>query len=157
MVAGCVVAAAACGTGRASMETGTARTPAPAQEFSRPVAATTAKVVDAAVAVFGENGIPVATADQANGFVQSVPLDLQGNWGNVPVAERVNCVGGVPAPDQRVRLAVQVQSTATGSTVALQSLPVTPAKDRNAAGPCVLKSEFLTHLLDDIASRAGAS
>ncbi len=152
--------AAACGSGRATTDTGAAPppAPAPAQEFSRSVTATAARTVQAAVQVFGSLGVPVATADEAGGFVQSVPLDLAADWGGAPAAERVNCVNGAP-PGGQLRLTVQVHSTATGSAVTLQSLPMTAAKgdDSRSATPstCVLRSEFLTGVLDSIAARAG--
>jgi hypothetical protein len=150
--------AAACGRGRATTDTGAVPAPAPAQEFTRAVAAMSARTVQAAVQVFGSLGVPVATADEAGGFVQSVPLDLAADWGGVPAAQRVNCVNGAP-PGGQLRLTVQVHSTATGSAVTLQSLPLTATKGgaNKSATPstCVLRSEFLTSVLDSIATRAG--
>jgi hypothetical protein len=145
--------AAACGRGRATTDTGVA--PQPAQQFTRAVTATSARTVQAAVAAFGDDGIPVATADEAGGFVQSVPLDLAAQWGKAPVEQRVNCVNGAAAAGQ-IRLAVQVRSTATGSTLTLQSLPAGNGDEHRVPSSCVLRSEFLSRLLDDIATRASA-
>jgi hypothetical protein len=144
---------AACGRGRATTDTGVA--PQPAQQFTRAVTATSARTVQAAVAVFGDDGIPVATADEASGFVQSVPLDLAAQWGKTPVDQRVNCVNGAAAAGQ-IRLGVQVHSTPTGSALTLQSLPAGNGDEHRVPSSCVLRSEFLSRLLDDIASRASA-
>jgi hypothetical protein len=153
-----VGAAFGCGSGRSTLDTGaSSAVVASTQQFTRTLPVTAPRVVQAAVQVFGDNHIPVATADESAGFVQSVPLELTGNWGNMPAQDRINCPSDAVAGGQRIQFAVQVNATANGSAVSLQTLPYTQQQKKDAVvGSCVLRAEFLSRLLDDIASRAGA-
>jgi hypothetical protein len=120
------------------------------QLFTRSVNATVSRVVEATMAVFSERGITVASSDQTKGEVVSVPLDPNGQWGNVPPAERVNCSGAdVNSPNARLILTVRVKSENDRSEVSL---------DAKREGPqsCVLRGAFLTQLMDAIAIRAGS-
>jgi hypothetical protein len=103
------------------------------------------------MAVFSERGITVATSDQTKGEVVSVPLDPNGQWGNVPPAERVSCSGTEGnSPNARLILTVHVKSEKNDrSEVAL---------DAKREGPqsCVLRGEFLTQLMDAIVAGAGS-
>jgi hypothetical protein len=150
-----VGAAFGCGSGHATVDTGaSSAVGSTAQQFTRAVPAPAQRVVQAAVQTLGDYHIPVATADEAAGFVQSAPVDLTGDWGNAPAQDRVNCPSDAIASGQKLQFAVQVNPTATGSTLSLQAMPYVTKK--GSVGGCVLKAEFLSRLLDDIANRAGA-
>jgi hypothetical protein len=120
------------------------------QSFTRNVNAVPAKVVEAATAVFAERQIPVASADQTNGKVQSVPLAPNGEWGNVSADQRVDC-GAVAAADSNARLVLTVHVKQENNRSALSL----DAK-RDGGQSCVLKGPFMTDLLDEIVAKAGA-
>jgi hypothetical protein len=118
------------------------------QSFTRSINATPSRVVEATVAVFAERGITVATSDQTEGEVVSVPLNPTGQWGNMEPIQRVSCDNGqFPDPDSRLILTVKVQGEASRSVMSL---------DANHEGDtaCVLSNAFLTDLMDAIAERA---
>jgi hypothetical protein len=118
------------------------------QTFTRSVDATPVRVVEATMAVFSERGITVASSDQVRGQVVSVPLDLNGEWGNASPAERVNCAGAAaPDPNARLVLTVRVKSENDRSVIALDA-------KRDGGLSCVLRGAFLTQLMDAIAARA---
>lgn len=118
------------------------------QTFSRSINATPSRVVEAAMAVFAERRITVATSDQNRGEVISVPLDPNGDWGSVSPEERVNCAG-VTAPDPNARLVLELRVRTDNGQSAI-SLAA-----RRSGGPsCVMRGTFLTQLLDAISTRA---
>jgi hypothetical protein len=124
------------------------QTAADTQTFTRSVDATPARVVEATMAVFSERGITVASSDQVRGEVVSVPLDPNGEWGNVPPAERVNCAGAAAAdPNTRLILTVRVKNENDRSVIALDA-------KRDGGVSCVLRGAFLTQLMDAIAAGA---
>ncbi|HET7599668.1 MAG TPA: hypothetical protein VFK09_05225 [Gemmatimonadales bacterium] len=115
------------------------------QQFTRHVNATPASLVSAALATFSRYGIPVASSDETSGRVRSVPMSLRGNWGPVPLEERVSCPGA--ASDTlpgRVTFEVQVKPVRYGSDVTLNA-------QRQGDSRCVIRSSFVTKLLDEIA------
>ena len=114
------------------------------QQFTRQVDATPTRVITAASAVFGERGIGVATMDETKGDVVSVPLSSQGTWGNATPEERIDCPAAAVASTVRLRLRSKAERN--GSVVSLEA-------ERIGAG-CVLRSQFVTQLLDDIIARA---
>ena len=136
-----MVLTAACNSGGPQLAADT-------QTFTRSVDATPVRVVEATMAVFSERGITVASSDQVRGQVVSVPLDLNGEWGNVSPAERVNCAGAAAADSNaRLVLTVRVKSENDRSVIALDA-------KRDGGVSCVLRGAFLTQLMDAIAVRA---
>ena len=138
-----VIAVTAAGCRRGGPET------APdTQTFTRSVNATTSRVVEAAMAVFAENQITVASSDQTKGEVMTIPLDPSGQWGGVLPDERVNCAGvDTPDPNARVILTVKARGESGGSRLSLEA-------KRSGGASCVLRGTFLTQLMDAIAARS---
>ena len=126
-------------------------TAASTQRFTRNVDATPSRVVDATTAIFAERMIPVATTDQTNGRVTSVPLDPNAEWGNVPAAERVDC-GAAAASDanSRLVLTMNVKRDNERSVLSLDA-------KRDGGASCVLRGPFMTELMDAIVARVAAS
>ncbi|MEO8200003.1 MAG: hypothetical protein ABI679_05715 [Gemmatimonadota bacterium] len=139
-----VVLAAGCGRGGPSMAPDT-------QTFTRNVDATPSRVVEATTAVFAERHIGVATTDETNGKVVSVPLSPTGEWGDVPAEERVNC-GAAPAadPNSRLVLTMHVKRDNNRSSLSLDA-------KRDGGQSCVLKGPFMTELMDAIVARVGSN
>ena len=136
---------------------GSAVGPAPsAQEFVRQVNATPAAVVIASAAAFKQYGIPVETADEPGGKLVSVPMPLAGTWGTRPAAERVSCAAAgadtatAAAPSGKLVLEIEAKESRGGSTVSLQGRS-------EGAGGCVLRTDFVSEMLDAIESRATAT
>ncbi len=117
------------------------------QTFTRNVDATPSRVVEATTAVFAERSIPVASADQTNGRVTSVPLDLKGSWGNMSADERTDC-GAVTMADANARmvLTMHVKQDKNQSVISLEA-------KRDGGQSCVLRGPFMTQILDDIVAR----
>ncbi len=139
-----LVAVAACGGGRAGgLPT--------AQQFTRRVDATPSRVVSATLATFSRYGIPVQSADETKGEVHSVPMDLRANWGPTPPPDRVNCPGGASdTTTARVVFDVRAKPVDSGSTITLD------ARREGGSGQCVVRSTFITELLDAIANETRA-
>jgi hypothetical protein len=121
------------------------------QSFTRNVNATPSKVVEATTAVFAARRIPVASTDQTNGRVESIPLSLTGEWGNVEADQRVDCRSVTTVdPDARLVLRLHVKQDDNQSALSLDA-------KRDGGESCVLRSPFMTELLDEIVAKAGAS
>jgi hypothetical protein len=122
------------------------------QTFTRNVNATPSRVVEATTAIFAERMIPVATTDQTNGKVTSVPLDPNAEWGNVPASERVACnsIGGASDPNSRLVLTMNVKRNNDSSVLSLDA-------KRDGGDSCVLRGPFMTDLMDAIIARVSAS
>lgn len=121
------------------------------QTFTRNVNATPSKVVEAATAVFAERRIPVASTDQTNGIVESIPLAMTGDWGNVAADQRADCrTVAVADPDARVILSVHVKQDDNRSALSLEA-------KRDGGESCVLRGPFMTGLLDAIVARSGVN
>lgn len=121
------------------------------QTFTRNVDATPSRVVEATTAIFAERMIPVATTDQTNGRVESVPLDPNAEWGNVPSTERVDCrVGSAADPNSRLVLSMNVKRDNDRSVLSLGA-------KRDGGESCVLRGPFMTELMDAIVARVAAS
>ncbi len=117
------------------------------QSFTRNVDATPSRVVEATTAVFADRRIPVASTDQTNGVVKSIPLQLNGDWGNTDAEERVDCRAVTAAdPDARLVLTVRVKSDHNRSELTVDA-------KRDGGESCVLRGPFLTGLLDEIVAR----
>ena len=121
------------------------------QMFTRNIDATPSKVVEATTAIFAERQIPVASTDQTNGRVESIPLSPSAEWGNVPADQRVDC-GAAPAadPNSRLVLTMNVKRDDDRSVLSLGA-------KRNGNQSCVLKGPFMTELMDAIIARVAAS
>jgi hypothetical protein len=118
------------------------------QTFTRTIDATRTKVVEAAMAIFSERSITVATSDQTMGEVFSMPLVPNGQWGGVSPEERVNCAGvDAPDPNARMVLKLRVRSEGGRSVMSLEA-------ERSGGASCVMRGSFLTQLLDAISTRA---
>jgi hypothetical protein len=121
------------------------------QSFTRNVNATPAKVVEATTAVFADRRIPVASTNETNGLVESIPLSLSGDWGNADADEKVDCRAVTAAdPNARLVLTVRVKQDDNRSAVSLDA-------KRDGGESCVLRSPFLTALLDEIVAKAGGA
>lgn len=135
---------AACNRGGPTMAPST-------QTFTRNIDAIPSRVVEAATAIFAERMIPVASTDQTNGKVTSVPLDPNAEWGNVPAAERVACsTGAVSDPNARLVLTMSVKRDNDRSVVSLDA-------KRDGGTSCVLRGPFMTELMDAIVARVAVS
>jgi hypothetical protein len=120
------------------------------QTFTRSVDATMARVVQATTAIFAERMIPVASADQTNGRVTSVPLDPNAEWGNVPAAERVDCSSGAAADaNSRLVLSMNVKRDNERSVLSLNA-------KRDGGTSCVLRGPFMTDLMAAIVARVAS-
>ena len=119
------------------------------QSFTRNVDATPSRVVEAATAVFADRQIPVASTDQTNGTVISVPLDPRADWGNVAADQRVDCRAVVTAdPDARLVLTMRVKQEDSRSVLSLDA-------KRDGGESCVLRGPFMSGIMDDIIARVG--
>jgi hypothetical protein len=120
------------------------------QTFTRNVDATPSRVVEATTAIFAERMIPVASADQTNGKVTSVPLDPNAEWGNVASTERVDCSTGAAAdPNARLVLTMNVKRDKERSVLSIEA-------KRDGGASCVLRGPFMTGLMDAIVARVAA-
>ena len=118
------------------------------QSLTRTVDATASRIVAATSAVFAERQISVASADETRGEVVSVPLDPNGQWGDVAPADRVTCPeAGAGDPNARLVLKLRVKSENNRSVVGLEA-------KRDGGPSCVLRGNFLSQLLDAIVARS---
>ncbi len=147
----------ACGRGTASAGGGGTEP----QQFTRQIQATPAQVVSAAVATFAEYNIPVATANEVGGEVESSPVEIQGQWGYGPASDRINCgsdAGGKPTADvgvSRLSLKIRARPSSNGSKVELNAEGThSPTEKGDPKTTCALTSKFITELLDSIDSKA---
>ncbi|MEP7325661.1 MAG: hypothetical protein ABI836_06925 [Gemmatimonadota bacterium] len=139
-----VVFGAACGQKGPSMAPDT-------QTFTRNVDAMPSRVVEATTAVFAERQIGVATTDQTNGKVESVPLDPMAEWGGMSADQRVNCSAVAAAdPNSRLVLTMHVKRDGDRSVLTLDA-------KRDGGESCVLRGPFMTELMDAIVAKVNAS
>lgn len=120
------------------------------QQLTSRVAADPARVVAATLSTFGKYGIPVKEANETNGEVQSVPLDLRSNWGAAPTQDRINCPGGPDTTTAHVTFNAKAEAADGGSILTLGAR-------REGGGRCVLRSSFVTELLDSIVKASQSS
>lgn len=135
-----------------------------AQRVTRTMAAVPAKIAAAAMQVFSERGIPIATSNEATGTVTGSPLRLSGTWNGQQTSERVNCgmtSGGQPIASMgttQLTVALETKGNAQGSTATLIAAGKnTEAGQDGATGTeqgCILTAAFASALLDEIERRA---
>jgi hypothetical protein len=143
-------------------------------ETLRTVNAAPAQVVTAAIAVFAEAGIPVASSDREAGTIQSQQFTVERVWGGEPIAARVDCgkdevgvertlLSGVVMSIAMVARPIDTQSstvrlTANGSAFnrVAQGMASTNAAAAAQSGgfPCTLTANFTAQLLDAIQQEA---
>jgi hypothetical protein len=134
-------------------------------DLVRPVAATPAAVARAALPVFAELGIPIATQDATAGLVQGAEVTLRGDWGDKLVRDRIYCG---KAADSGIEyafsypvaftLGVVAAPVAGGSDVRISFVGSTQsARGRYVAGvaqqQCSLAAAFAQELLGRIAAK----
>jgi hypothetical protein len=120
------------------------------QQLTRRVEADPARVVAATLSTFGKYGIPVKESNAPQGEVQSVPLDLRSNWGATPTQDRINCPGGPDTTTAHVTFNAKAKPGDGGSILTLDAR-------REGGGRCVLRSSFVTQLLDSIVKASESS
>ncbi|MEO8227168.1 MAG: hypothetical protein ABI637_07025 [Gemmatimonadota bacterium] len=154
-VAATLLTLAACGGKKADTSV------APAQQFTRQVAAPTTRVVAATVTLFSEYGIPISSANEGSGVVTSMPTDIRGNWNNATgvVADRAECGAAVTDPEaSRMIFGIQIRPTSSGSDVTLTARNAKAGwRPSTTAAGCYLRSTFMTQMLDEIARRASSN
>lgn len=140
-----VLALAACG-GSGAVGSGSAQPTS--QQFTRDVGTVPGALVKAAVRTFDRYGIPILEANEPNGRVRTVPVDLRALARQFDEAP-VTCPPGI-ARDTRAlfRFEVKIKRTDRGSSLALESEP-------EGKSGCVMRAAFVSSLLDEIASGAG--
>ena len=135
-----------------------------AQRVTRSMAAVPAKIAAAAMQVFSERGIPIATSNEETGTVTGSPLRLSGTWNGQQTSERVNCgmtSGGQPIAAMgttQLTIALEARGNAQGSTATLIAAGKNDEADQDGATGteqgCILTAAFASALLDDIERRA---
>ncbi len=135
-----------------------------AQRVTRTMAAVPAKIAAAAMQVFSERGIPIATSNEATGTVTGSPLRLSGTWNGQQTSERVTCgmtSGGQPIASMgttQLTVALEAKGNAQGSTATLIAAGRNNEADQDGATGteqgCILTAAFASALLDDIERRA---
>jgi hypothetical protein len=137
---------AACGSGVVSSGSGR---PA-AQQFTREVSAVPTELVKAAVKVFGRYGIPIAESDEPDGRMRTAGVNLRSlarRFDEAPLA----CAQDTPRDaDAQVTFDLRVRRTDNGSAMTLET-------KRAGKADCVVRSQFVQALLDEIAAAAGNS
>jgi hypothetical protein len=133
----------ACGSGIFSSGSGRPSS----QQFTREVAVVPANLVQAAMTTFGRYGIPVAEADEPGGRVRTIAVNLRsltGRFREMPLTcpQRTADNSAV-----RMRFDVRVRRTNNGSAIELQT-------EREGDSGCVVRSAFVSELLDEIATVA---
>ncbi|MEP6573874.1 MAG: hypothetical protein ABJD11_14315 [Gemmatimonadota bacterium] len=136
------------------------------QQFTRIVNATVARTVTATVSAFSDFGIPIATANEATGQVSSSQLQIRGTWGGEQASRRINCGTDSLGQDladagtTTVNVSATITGSPTGSLVALTANGSNPLSKRaNGSGltGCVLRTDFVTRILNDIEQKASAA
>lgn len=120
------------------------------QQLTSRVEADPARVVAATLSTFAKYGVPVKEANEPKGEVQSVPLDLRSNWGAAPTQDRINCPGGPNTTTAHVTFDAKAKPADDGSILTLDAR-------REGGGRCVLRSSFVTQLLDSIVKASQSS
>jgi hypothetical protein len=117
------------------------------QQFTREVSVVPGSLVQAAVTTFSRYGIPVAEADEPGGRVRTIAVNLRSLAGRFDEAP-LSCPQGAASDTQaRFRFDVRVRRTNNGSEIALQT-------EREGDSGCVVRSAFVSDLLDEIANTA---
>ena len=117
------------------------------QQFTREVAVVPANLVQAAVTTFGRYGIPIAEADEPGGRVRTIAVNLRsltGRFREVPLTCPQRTADNTAV---RMRFDVRVRRTNNGSAIELQT-------EREGDSGCVVRSGFVSELLDEIANVA---
>ncbi|MGH7517531.1 MAG: hypothetical protein ACREOC_08685 [Gemmatimonadales bacterium] len=141
-----MVALGACGSG--ILGSGSGRPSS--QQFTREVEAVPASLVKAAITTFGRYGIPIAEADEPGGRVRTMLVNLRSLARRFDEAP-LSCPEGTPRETAaRFRFDVQVRRTDNGSAMSLET-------EREGDSACVVRSAFVSALLDEIANTAGGS
>jgi hypothetical protein len=138
-----LLALTACGSGIFSSGSGRPSS----QQFTREVAVVPANLVQAAMTTFGRYGIPVAEADEPGGRVRTIAVNLRsltGRFREMPLTcpQRTADNSAV-----RIPFDVRVRRTNKGSAIVLQT-------EREGDSGCVVRSAFVSELLDEIATVA---
>ena len=138
-----LLALTACGSGIFSSGSGRPSS----QQFTREVSVVPGSLVQAAVATFGNYGIPIAEADEPGGRVRTIAVNLRSLASRFDEAP-LSCPRNVGADAAvRMRFDVRVRRTNNGSEISLQT-------EREGDSGCVVRSAFVSELLDEIASSA---
>ena len=143
------------------------------ERVQREIAAPPERVTRAAVAVFAEHNIPVATVDPEVGLVQSQPVTVQGRWNGTLVHERFDCgkdvvgesnaysnpvtftVGVLAQPADAGSVAKISFSGSTHNEVARAMAYTNPmAAALGSSVRCSMKPAFAALILDEVQSRA---
>jgi hypothetical protein len=104
-------------------------------------------LIQAAVTTFGRYGIPVAEADEPGGRVRTIAVNLRSLAGRFEEAP-LSCPQGMASDAAvRIRFDVRVRRTDNGSEISLQT-------EREDDSGCVVRSAFVSDLLDEIANAA---
>ena len=117
------------------------------QQFTREVAVVPANLVQAAMTTFGRYGIPIAEADEPGGRVRTIAVNLRsltGRFREVPLTCPQRTADNTAV---RMRFDVRVRRTNNGSAIELQT-------EREGDSGCVVRSGFVSELLDEIANVA---
>ena len=138
-----LLALTACGSGIFSSGSGRPSS----QQFTREVSVVPGSLVQAAVTTFGRYGIPVAEADEPGGRVRTIAVNLRSLAGRFEEAP-LSCPQGTASDAAvRIRFDVRVRRTDNGSEISLQT-------EREDDSGCVVRSAFVSDLLDEIANAA---
>ena len=138
-----LLALTACGSGIFSSGSGRPSS----QQFTREVSVMPGSLVQAAVTTFGRYGIPVAEADEPGGRVRTIAVNLRSLAGRFEEAP-LSCPQGTASDAAvRIRFDVRVRRAENGSEILLQT-------EREGDSGCVVRSAFVSDLLDEIANAA---
>jgi len=118
------------------------------QRFTREVGTVPGALVKAAVRTFDRYGIPILEANEPDGRVRTVPVDLRALARRFDEAP-VTCPQGM-ARDTRAlfRFEVKIRRVDKGSELAIESQP-------DGKSGCIMRAAFVSALLDEIARSAG--
>lgn len=141
-----LLALGACGSG--ILGSGSGRTSS--QQFTRTVETVPASLVKAAITTFSRYGIPIAEADEPGGRVRTMLVNLRSLARRFDEAPLSCPEGTASEAAARFRFDIQVRRTDKGSTMSLET-------EREGDSACVVRSEFVSALLDEIANTAGDS
>ncbi len=137
------IALSACGSG--ILGSGSGRPSS--QQFTREVRVIPGRLVTASVSTFGRYGIPIEEADEPGGRVRTIAVNLRGMARRFDEAP-LSCPQGIATDAPvRVRFDVRVRRTDNGSAISLST-------DREGDSGCVVRSAFVSDLLDEITRSA---